>query len=123
MYILTLNNSRSLFIILLLAFLPLLNSCYKPPPVPVELKYINFDKNTYPPNFPAYVKIYNSRYELPDKFFEIGAIKFKGEPSMNSVLKMAAQHGAMGIIKEGNNYILIRFEGDRNKMRSRSHEM
>lgn len=75
-----------------------------------ELKYISFDKVNYSTTIPNEIKIFKSRFELPEKFYEIGAIKFRGEPDMQSILEMAAKHGGMALIKEGNNYVLIRYQ-------------
>lgn len=99
----------AIIIILIVGQSMFFNAC-TPTKIPVELKYINFDNATYSSTVPNDIKVYNSRYELPEKFIEIGTIKFKGEPELQSVLELAAKHGAMALIKEANNYVLIRFQ-------------
>ena len=46
---------------------------------------------------------------MPDKYVEIGALKFEGSPNLQDIIKKAAEVGAMALIKEGNNYILFVF--------------
>ncbi len=73
------------------------------------LNYISFNNQTYPPQNPANLVFYKSRIELPEKYIEIGTIKFEGQPKPIEIKKLAAEKGAMALIKEGNNYILFIF--------------
>ena len=71
---------------------------------------IMFDDKDYSPTNPVDIQIYKSRLELPAKYIEIGTIKFEGNPRIEDIKKQAAEKGAMGLILDGNNYILIRLE-------------
>jgi hypothetical protein len=55
------------------------------------------------------ISIFNSRLELPDKFIEIGVIKRASICSIDVVTKIASEHGAHALIKDGDNFTLIRF--------------
>jgi len=82
------------------------------------INYVSFNDNTYPPQNPSSLVFYNSRIELPEKYIEIGAIKFEGNPNRNDIIKLAAEKGAMVLIREGNNYILFIFP---NKVKEQSN--
>jgi hypothetical protein len=71
------------------------------------ITYISYDKITYPPTLNEDVKILNSRLELNIEYKEIGVIKLEGRPKIEDIINLAAKHGAMAIIQEGNNYIMM----------------
>jgi len=78
------------------------------------ISYISFDKVYYPPTQKENIKILKSRLELNVPYKEIGVIKLEGEPKIEDVVTMAAEHGALAIIKEGNNYILMIYKNGNN---------
>ena len=69
-----------------------------------------FVNETYPQTNPSEVIIYEDRLQLPSKYLEIGTIKFEGNPKLQDIKRQAAEKGAMALILDGNNYILIRLE-------------
>jgi len=77
------------------------------PPVNQYITYVSFDNKSYPPQNSDSLKIYKS--ELPGKYIEIGALKFEDSPELDKIIKKAANIGAMGLIQEGDNYILFIF--------------
>jgi hypothetical protein len=97
------NNIYSLIFLSIVSF-TLLNCSPTP-----RMTLIVFDKVNYKPTDPLKLKIYNSRIELPNKYFEIGTIKFEGDIILDEVKIMSASRGAEALILDGNNYILIKF--------------
>jgi len=83
------------------------------------ITYISFDKGFYQPTQIEDVKLLNSRLELNVEYKEIGVIKFEGEPKIEDIISLAAKQGAMAIIKEEKNYILMiykkRINDEKNK--------
>jgi hypothetical protein len=69
-----------------------------------------FSKEIYTPTMVNNIKIYEARLEIPDKYYDIGTIKFQGEPIIAKILEIASEKGADAVIKEFNNFILIRFK-------------
>jgi hypothetical protein len=77
--------------------------------IPPTYDLIKFDSKNYSPTNPAEIIKYSARIDIPEKYVEIGTIKFKGEVDMNKIKELAAQNGANALLKEGNNYILLFF--------------
>src|SRR3989304_7994535 len=70
---------------------------------------IIFDDSYYQPTNPSSIHIYHSRLELPNKYKELGSIKFEGEVDLNKIIDLTASKGADALLLDGNNYILIKF--------------
>jgi len=68
---------------------------------------IKFDNKNYIPTRVSEIIIYSSRIDIPQKYIEIGTIKFEGEVDILQIKDMAAKNGASALLKEGNNYILL----------------
>ncbi|MCH7963153.1 MAG: hypothetical protein IH852_04355 [Bacteroidetes bacterium] len=96
--------------ILVMSFLLFVLFIVRCAPAPTTTTLIMFDNEIYPPTKSSKIVLYERRLELPTKYVEIGTIKFTGNPNLNDIKTQAAEKGAMGIILDGNNYILIRFE-------------
>lgn len=96
-------SSILVFIFLLL----LLSSCSSSKPFKMDL--IIFDKTLYQATDPSSINIYNSRLDLPNKYLEIGSIKFEGDVDTEALKKLAASKGAEALLLDGNNYILLKF--------------
>lgn len=101
--------------LLIIYFLLFVLSC-SPPPFTTDI--IMFDKETYAPTNAADIKVYNSRLDIPNKYLEIGTIKFQGEPIMEVVKQSAALKGADAVIKDANNFILIKFKTEHQEEKS-----
>ena len=74
---------------------------------------IMFDNHYYAPTRSLELKIYDSRLEIPKKYYEIGTIKYEGMVSEQEIKNIAAEKGAMAIVKDDNNYVLIRYYTDK----------
>ncbi len=74
-----------------------------------QLTLIRFSADKYEKIPIDKVQLYNNRAELPYKFVEIGTIKYSSGAIMEKVKQIAGDEGADAIIREGNNYILIKF--------------
>ncbi len=97
-------------ILLVLLFAFTLISCSASKPViPPSYDLIKFDSKNYSPTDANEIIIYSTRIDIPQKYIEIGTIKFEGEIEIIKVKEMAAQNGANALLKEGNNYILLFF--------------
>jgi len=70
---------------------------------------IKFDDNNYIPTPVSEIIIYSTRIEIPQKYIEIGTVKYEGEVDITKIKEIAAQNGANALLLEGNNYILIYF--------------
>ena len=79
-------------------------------PTRTTTRIIMFVNETYSPTNPSEIIIYENRLQLPSKYLEIGTIKFEGTPKIENIKNQAAEKGAMALILDGNNYILIRLE-------------
>jgi len=97
-------------ILLTLIFAFTLISCsVSKPIIPPAYDLIKFDSKDYSPTNADEIIIYSSRINIPQKYVEIGTIKFTGEVDVNKIKQLAATNGADALLKEGNNYILIFF--------------
>jgi len=61
------------------------------------------------------IKVFKDRSQIKDKYFEIGIIKTVGDPNTDKITIEAAVRGAHAIIKNGNDYIIIRYYGVEDK--------
>lgn len=75
-----------------------------------SINVILFNKTQYEPTRPDDIKIYDKRITIPEKFFEIGTIKSNRTFDDNEIKAIAAEKGAQAILREGGNFILIRFK-------------
>lgn len=97
-------------ILLVLLFAFTLISCSASKPViPSTYDLIKFDSKIYPPTYSDEIIIYTARINIPQKYMEIGTIKFGGKVDMNKIKELAAKNGADALLKEGNNFILLFF--------------
>lgn len=90
--------------------------CSAPPPFATDV--IMFDKEIYNPTNPIDIKVYTTRLDIPNKYFEIGTIKFQGSPDMEIIKKSAADKGADAVIRDANNFILIKYKTEKQKENS-----
>lgn len=95
---------------LLIIFLIIIASC-NPPPFTTDI--IMFDKEIYKPTIASDIKIFNSRLDIPNKYSEIGTIKFQGNPIIEQIQNLAAEKGADAVIKDANNFILIKYKTEK----------
>jgi hypothetical protein len=93
-------------------FLIFLISC-GPPPFTTDV--IMFDIEIYPPTSSDDIKYFSSRLDVPTKFIEIGTIKFEGIPIIRSIQQIAAEKGADAVIRDANNFILIKYQIEEEK--------
>lgn len=100
------NYFRILFILL---FASTLTSCYTVFNSTITPHLIKFDVINYPPTNINEIVIYSARIDIPQKYLEIGTIKFEDEVDISKIKELAAQNGANALLKEGNNYILLFF--------------
>jgi len=84
----------------------------------IKTSVIMFDNVKYTKTVPVNIKIYYSRLEVPGKYFEIGVIKTNVNPELERLQNLAALKGAMAIIREDDNYILIRFFNNKKKVKN-----
>lgn len=101
--------------LLIIYFLLFIISC-SPPPFTTDI--IMFDKEIYNPTNPKDIEVYTSRLNIPNKYFEIGTIKYQGEPIMETIKQSAASKGADALIKDANNFILIKYKIDQQEEKS-----
>lgn len=97
-------------ILLIFYFLSLTFSC-SPPPFTTDI--IMFDKEIYTPTIAGDIKVFNSRLDIPEKYLEIGTIKFQGIPIIDKIQQLAAEKGADAVIKDANNFILIKYKTEK----------
>lgn len=101
---------------LLIIFLIIIASCSPPPPFSSDV--IMFDTEIYSKTNPDDIEVYTSRLDIPNKYFEIGTIKFQGSPDMEIIKKSAADKGADAVIKDANNFILIKYKIEKQEQKS-----
>lgn len=94
--------------LLIIYFLLFIISCTTPPPFSSDI--IMFDTEIYKPTHPKDIQVYSSRLDIPNKYSEIGTIKFQGEPIMETIKQSAASKGADAVIRDANNFILIKYK-------------
>ena len=94
--------------VLLFAF-TLISCSVSKPVIPPTYDLIKFDSKNYSPTNPAEIIIYSARIDIPQKYVEIGTIKFTGEVEIQQLKDLASKNGANALLKEGNNYILLFF--------------
>ena len=111
------KKCKTILVIISLLMVLFLVQCASTPTTTTTL--IMFDDKNYSATNPVDIQVYKSRLELPAKYLEIGTIKFEGNPKIKDIKKQAAEKGAMALILDGNNYILIRLE---NKKEEESDE-
>jgi len=87
----------------------LLSCSVSKPVIPPTYDLIKFDNKNYSPTDANKIIIYSKWIDIPEKYAEIGTIKFKGEVNMKKVKELASQNGADALLKEGNNFILLIF--------------
>jgi hypothetical protein len=93
--------------ILIIASIFLLSYCSSPP---FTTDIIMFDKEFYAPTIANDIKVFNSRLDIPNKYSEIGTIKFQGTPIIERIKELASTKGADAVIKDSNNFILIKYQ-------------
>ena len=96
-------------LIVLLFTFSLISCSPSKPFIPPSYDLIKFDSKEYSPTNADEIIVYSARINIPQKYVEIGTIKFTGEVDMNKIKEIAAQNGADALLKEGNNYILLFF--------------
>lgn len=94
--------------VLLFAF-TLISCSVSKPVIPPTYNLIKFDSKDYSPTNADEIIIYSARIDIPQKYLEIGTIKFTGKVDMNEIKELAAKNGADALLKEGNNYLLLFF--------------
>ena len=75
-----------------------------------SISFFPFDAIDYDMVDADNVNVYNNRLEIGNKFEEIGILKVKGYPGIESIKEQAASHGADGIVRDGKNYILVKIK-------------
>ena len=75
-----------------------------------SISFFPFDAIDYDMVDADNVNVYNNRLEIGNKFEEIGILKVKGYPGIESIKEQAASHGADGIVRDGKNYILVKIQ-------------
>lgn len=104
-------KKKSISLILITLLLLIFPSCsQRTIATNTPLSVIKFDNHTYPKTDPLKIKLYTSRKDIPEKYIEIGTIKFERNAKIEDVKQLAGDSGADAIILEGNNYILIIFQ-------------
>lgn len=101
---------------LLIIFLIIIASCS--PPLPFTTNIIMFDKEVYASTHSADIKVFYSRLDIPSKYVEIGTIKFTGEPIIEDIKRLASEKGADAVIKDANNFILIKYKTEQQEEKS-----
>jgi len=101
-----------ILLVLLFAF-TLISCSVSKPFIPPSYDLIKFDSKNYSPTYANEIIIYSARIDIPEKYVEIGTIKFEGEVDITKIKELAAQNGADALLKEGNNYILLFFSEKR----------
>lgn len=103
-------EKKYFLILLVLLFAFTLISCsVSKPVIPPSYDLIKFDSKNYSPTDANEIIIYSSRIDIPQKYVEIGTIKFEGEVDITKIKELAAKSGANALLREGNNYILLFF--------------
>ena len=74
------------------------------------IMFIPFDSNEYSEVNSDEIEIYNNRLEIGSKYDEIGILKVKGKINPDIVRAHAGKHGAEAVVKDGKNYILIKYQ-------------
>ena len=97
---------------IILLIILLVSSCSE---IPFTTDTIMFDKKIYSPTNSQDISIFNSRLDIPQKFIEIGTIKYQGVPDLEQIKILAAKKGANAILKDANNYILIKYYLEKEK--------
>ncbi|MBT4401984.1 MAG: hypothetical protein HN757_09430 [Calditrichaeota bacterium] len=95
----------SVFKKLMLAVLGLTLICCTP-----TIMFIPFDSNEYSEVNSDEVEVYNNRLEIGTKYDEIGVLKIKGTIDNDIVKVRAGIHGADGVVRDGKNFILIKYQ-------------
>ena len=78
-------------------------------PTPFTTDVIMFDNKIYSTTNPSKIEIYYSRLDIPNKYYEIGTIKFTGDPVFQKIKEIGASKGADALIKDVENFIFIKF--------------
>jgi hypothetical protein len=99
--------------LLIIYFLLILLSCTPHPPFATDV--IMFEKEIYSSTNPDDIEVYTSRLDIPNKYFEIGTIKYQGVPIMEKIKSTAASKGADAVIKDANNFVLIKYKLEQEK--------
>jgi len=73
-----------------------------------SMAFIPFDAKMYTEVNSKEIELYNNRLEIGSKYEEIGILKIKGHIDIQAIKERAGSHGADGIVKDQNNYILIK---------------
>ena len=76
---------------------------------------IMFDKEVYEPTHSVDIKVFSSRLDIPNKYVELGTIKFTGEPIIDQIKQLASDKGADAVIRDANNFILIKYKTEQQK--------
>lgn len=98
------------FITISLLLIVMAGCYYKTSNSNTPLSVIKFDNQKYHKTDPEKIIVYTTRKDIPEKYIEIGTIKFERIKSVDEVKELAAENGAEAIILEGNNYVLIIFK-------------
>lgn len=79
------------------------------------LEYISYFDKPFPKTEADIIVIYSSRLKLPEKFYEIGVIKNTIGHTENEIEKLAKSKGADALIRDGENYVLIKYINKKEK--------
>ena len=73
------------------------------------IKYVSLVKKEFNKTNSKKIDVFIERSKIKKKYYEIGIIKTVGQPLIEKIITETAVKGGHAIIKNGNDYIIIRY--------------
>lgn len=107
------KKQNKLFLVIILA--GLIYGCANTSVRDFAFQYVPLVEDKFDKTQEEEIEVFKNRSQIKDKYFEIGIIKTVGKPNIDKITIEAAVKGAHAIIKNGNDYIIIRYYGAEDK--------